>query len=67
MSEDRRLVLLARVVLTPRELDVWLSKHVSGYGRRAGSLALGITEEAWRYRMAVATRKIDEARKEQVA
>jgi hypothetical protein len=44
-------------ILTTPELHVLLL-HSAGYGRRAGSLALGITEDAWRWRLAAARRKI---------
>lgn len=55
---DREIIRIARDTLTDAELEVWLAKHVAGKGRRAGSLALGITEDAWRYRLAQADRKI---------
>lgn len=58
MTSDRHLIRIARDTLAEPELDVWLSKHVHGYGRRAGSLALGITEEAWRYRLLNADRRV---------
>lgn len=61
---DRELILLARNILTIDEFAVWLTKHIAGKGRRAGSLALGITEDAWRYRLANAERKIADALKE---
>jgi hypothetical protein len=47
---------LDRIVTTP-ELHVLLL-HEAGYGRRAGSLVLGISEDAWRWRLANARRKI---------
>lgn len=55
---DRELILLARENLTADEFNVWLTKNVAGKGRRAGSLVLGITEEAWRYRLRRADEKI---------
>jgi hypothetical protein len=58
VTTDRNLIRTARENLTDPELDVWLAKHIHGYGRRAGSLALGITEEAWRYRLTSADRKV---------
>lgn len=58
---DREIIQLARNILTRPELDVWLSKHIAGKGRRAGSLALNITEDAWRYRLNQADRKITTA------
>jgi hypothetical protein len=67
VSVDRDLIALARDTLTRDEFDVWISKNVVGYGRRAGSLALGITEEAWRYRLNAATRKVQAARDQEAA
>lgn len=64
---DRELLRLATKTLTDAELDVWLTKHVTGLGRRAGSLALGITEEAFRYRLHNATQKLKRAREETAA
>lgn len=60
MTNDltRQLIQIATQTLTPHELEVWLTKHVGGKGRRAGSLALGITEDAWRYRLQRADTKI---------
>lgn len=55
---DRELLLLARNTLTLEEFSVWFAKHYAGNGRRSGSLALGITEDQWRYRLARATLKI---------
>jgi DNA-directed RNA polymerase specialized sigma24 family protein len=42
---------LATQHLDPQALEVWIAKHLHGYGRRAGSLALGITEEQFRHRL----------------
>lgn len=56
---DRELIAIARAVLSSDELDVWMSKHIHGYGRRSGSLNLGISEETWRHRLSTATRKIN--------
>lgn len=62
---SRDAILLARTILTPDELNVWLTKHVAGKGRRSGSLVLGITEDAWRYRLQRAEHKItDQLRKD---
>ena len=58
MSPEANLIRVARELLTPEELDVWLTKHIAGKGRRTGSLALGITEDTWRYRLTKADRKI---------
>lgn len=58
---DRELIRIARDVLTAAELHVWITKHVAGKGRRSGSVALGITEDAWRYRLARSEAKIIEA------
>lgn len=55
---DREIIRIARDTLTDHELEVWLAKHIAERGRRSGSLALGITEDAWRYRLAKADRKI---------
>lgn len=55
---DREIIRIARDILTDQELEVWLAKHIAGKGRRSGSLALGISEDAWRYRLAQAERKI---------
>lgn len=57
----RALIERAQADLSKPELDVWLAKHVFGYGRRKGSLALGISEDAWRYRLTCAERKLTEA------
>ena len=68
MTADRELLALARQTLTDVEYSVWFAKHYQALGRRSGSLTLGITEEAWRYRLTTATRKIDTAiRKENAA
>lgn len=56
---DREMILRARAILTPAEFSVWLTKHVAGKGRRAGSVSLGITEDAWRYRLDQAHRKLE--------
>lgn len=58
MTVDRRTIQAARQLLTPDELDVWLTKYVADKGRRSGSVYLGITEDAWRYRLANAKRKL---------
>lgn len=50
-------------MLTAAELNVWITKHVGGRGRRSGSLALGITEDAWRYRLRRAELKLLDALK----
>lgn len=52
----------ARSILTGPEFDVWLTKTIAGKGRRSGSLTLGITEDAWRYRLDQAIRKINAAK-----
>lgn len=57
---ERELIRLARDVLTDQEFAVWLT-HRMGYGRRAGSVKLGISEEAWRHRIGRATVKVDAA------
>ena len=51
---NRDLLALARNTLTDDEIVVWIAKHYTGLGRRAGSLALGISEDAYRYRLAKA-------------
>lgn len=53
------IIEIARSTLTPEQLDVWTAKHVYGYGRRRGSLALRITEEQWRYRLLRATLRVN--------
>lgn len=55
------LIRIARIELSGPEFDVWLTKTITGKGRRAGSLTLGITEDAWRYRYDQAIRKIHAA------
>lgn len=65
MSADRQLLELARDTLTRDEFNVWFAKHYQDLGRRSGSLALGITEEAFRYRLTAATLKVDAALKVQ--
>jgi len=55
---DRKTIELARTILTPSEFDVWLTKHIAGKGRRSGSITLGITEDAWRYRLQRADTKL---------
>lgn len=54
----RELITTAHNILTPNEYAVWLTKHIAGKGRRTGSLTLGITQEAWRYRLHQADRKL---------
>lgn len=58
------LIALAKRTLTADEFSVWLTKYVAGKGRRSGSLTLGITEDAWRYRLHQADRKMNIATKE---
>jgi DNA-directed RNA polymerase specialized sigma24 family protein len=48
---DQDLLRLAARQLPPDLLAVWLQKHMQGTGRRAGSRFLGITQEAWRWRL----------------
>ena len=48
----------AEQLCTPQELAV-LKLISHGYGRRRGSLVLGITPEAWRWRADNAIRKIN--------
>lgn len=55
---DRQLLKLARDTLTHDEFTVWFAKHYANRGRRSGSLALGITEDAWRYRLRRAEHKL---------
>ena len=54
----RDIIITARTILTPKEFAVWLTKHIAGKGRRSGSLSLGITEDAWRYRLQQADTKL---------
>lgn len=62
--EPAEAISLARQILTHEEFSVWLTKHIAGKGRRSGSLTLGITEDAWRYRLQQADRKIARHTKE---
>lgn len=55
---EKELIAIAREILTHDEFSVWLTKHIAGKGRRTGSLTLGITEDAWRYRLNQADRKM---------
>ena len=55
---DRQLLALARKELTDQEFRVWFAKHYNGNGRRSGSLALGISEDAWRHRLRTAEAKL---------
>lgn len=55
---DRDLLHHARKELTHNEFKVWFAKHYAGHGRRSGSLALGITEDAWRHRLRTAEAKL---------
>jgi DNA-binding CsgD family transcriptional regulator len=55
---DRELRTTLERILTPAELDV-VKLRAANYGRRRGSLALGISEEAWRYRWRNVIRKLD--------
>lgn len=57
---DRQLIRLALDTLTIQEFDVWITKHYAGKGRRSGALALGISHDAWRYRLEQADRKMNE-------
>lgn len=54
---------IAQQVCTRQELDV-LHLAAAGIGRRRGSRMLGITEDAWRWRLMSAHRKIHDARKD---
>jgi len=54
---------IAEKVCEPEEIAV-LRLKAAGYGRRSGSLALGISEETWRYRMRKAMMKIQKAKQE---
>ena len=47
-------------ICTPGELDV-LCLRAAGIGRRRGSAMLNISEDAWRWRLASALRKIANA------
>lgn len=51
-------------ILTTRELHVVLLAS-AGYGRRTGSQALGISEDAWRWRLAAAKRKLGQQHTDQ--
>ncbi len=64
---EQELLALARSKLDDLEFRVWFAKHYQHLGRRAGSLALGITEEVFRYRLATATRKMDAIQREETA
>lgn len=64
---DRELLAVARHTLDEREFRVWFAKHYQDLGRRSGSVALGISEDSWRYRLACATRKLDAALQAQEA
>ena len=55
---DRELIRIAASLLTDEEFRVWIAHHVDGKGRRSGSLALGISEDQWRYRLRNAHAKI---------
>lgn len=66
-STDRELIQYARLHLADGIFVVWFAKHYQGYGRRAGSLMLGITEEQFRHRLATADRAIAAHRKETAA
>lgn len=52
----REQLALATEHLDADDLAVWIAKHAHGYGRRAGALALNLTEEQFRYRLARADR-----------
>ena len=55
---DRQLIRLALDTLTDQEFAVWITKHYAHKGRYQGSLALNITQDAWRYRLDQAHRKM---------
>jgi DNA-binding CsgD family transcriptional regulator len=55
---------IAERVCTPKELEV-LKYKALGYGRRRGSLVLGISTDAWRDRQANALRKIAAAKRQE--
>ncbi len=59
----KETIELARNALRKTEFSVWLTKYVVGQGRRSGSITLGITEDAWRHRLAQADRKMQAAAK----
>jgi hypothetical protein len=58
LTPSRDTIRQAEQLLTAAEFRVWLAKHVLGLGRRSGSMALGISEDAFRYRLARADRKL---------
>lgn len=58
---DRELIRLAAKTLEPHLFVVWLQKHYQGVGRHTGSKFLGITQDAWRYRLDKAERTITTA------
>lgn len=55
---DKQLIRLAINTLTTQEFDVWITKHYAHKGRQQGSLALNISQDAWRYRLDQAHRKM---------
>lgn len=55
---DRELIHLARTALATELFDVWFAKHYRDLGRRGGSASLGISEDAWRYRLRRADRTL---------
>ena len=64
---DRELIELAQDKLTSEQFDVWLWFNYGEMGSRSGSKMLGISREAWRWRLAEAERKIREVLKEMIA
>lgn len=60
------LVVIAKRVCTSDELDV-IHLHAAGIGRRRGSAMLRISEDAWRWRLASALRKIHQHTDQQEA
>lgn len=64
MTSDRPLLELARATLTDGEWDVYMTNIVLGYGRVTGAERLGISESAFRHRLAAAKRKLDVATEE---
>lgn len=52
----RQQIELAREHLPADVLEVWMAKHVHGYGRHSGSLVLNISPEQFRSRLGRADR-----------
>lgn len=67
MTPSRATIRTAARLLDLEDFAVWTQKHIRSLGRRAGAKELGISEEAWRWRLNRAERIIREAQQRETA